>query len=195
MEEKELEIAEEWLLLEKYHFKIMTIATVLADENRAYRGKLSELCEQLNIQNSSANIAKIKSSLQLLSEQDYIKLIVDHDIYTISLAKSIEKSKNIKRIKKAWYNLIRENQKKDSWVNTFKVFLILIELKNTEIYTYAEIGNKIGISKGTVSNCIKALKTIDFKDFKFDMQIQKEQIAPNEYRTQGTIFNQMISFE
>ena len=180
MEEKELEIAEEWLTLEKYHFKIMTIATVLADENRAYRGKLSELCEQLNIQNSSANIAKIKSSLQLLSEQNYIKLIVDHDIYTISLAKSIEKSKNIKRIKKAWYNLIRESQKTDSWVNTFKVFLILIELKNTEICTYAEIGKCIGISKGTVSNCIKVLKTIDFKDFIFDIQVQKEQVVPNE---------------
>lgn len=195
MEEKELEIAEEWLTLEKYHFKIMTIATVLADENRAYRGKLSELCEQLNIQNSSANIAKIKSSLQLLSEQNYIKLIVDHDIYTISLAKSIEKSKNIKRIKKAWYNLIRESQKTDSWVNTFKVFLILIELKNTEICTYAEIGKRIGISKGTVSNCIKVLKTIDFKDFIFDIQVQKEQVVPNEFRTQGTRFNQMIIFE
>lgn len=195
MEEKELEIAEEWLVLEKYHFKIMTIATVLADENRAYRGKLSELCEQLNIQNSSANIAKIKNSLQLLSEQNYIKLIVDHDVYTISLAKSIEKSKNIKKIKKAWYNLIRENQEKDSWVNTFKVFLVLIDLKNTEIRTHAEIGKQIGISKGTVSNCIKALKTIDFKDFIFDIQVQKDRVAPNEFRTQGTSFNQMIIFE
>ena len=89
MEEKELEFAEEWLELEKYHFKILTIVTILADEQRAFRGKLSDLCENIGIQNSSANRAKIKNSLTILAENDYIRLIIDKDIYTVSLAQAI----------------------------------------------------------------------------------------------------------
>ena len=55
--EEELEFFEEWLSLEKYHFKILTMITVLADNKRAFRGKLSDLCQNLSIQNSSVNIA------------------------------------------------------------------------------------------------------------------------------------------
>ena len=62
-----IQIAEEWLELKKYDFKILVITTVLADEKRAFRGKLSVLCEYLEIGNSSANKNKIKSSEQFLN--------------------------------------------------------------------------------------------------------------------------------
>ena len=47
MDNSELEFAEEWLELEKYHFKILAVVTILADEKRAFRGKISDLCECL----------------------------------------------------------------------------------------------------------------------------------------------------
>lgn len=195
MEEKELEFAEEWLELEKYHFKILTIATILADENRAYRGKLSEFCEHIGIQNSSANRTKIKNSLFVLADNDYIRLIIDKDIYTVSLAKSIEKSKNIIKIKKAWYKLIRDNKNTASWENTLKTFLVLLELPNDKAITYEDIGAIVGVKKSTVKNCVAALKKINFKDFVFNIDLERVQLSNGEYRTKGQTYNQMLIFE
>lgn len=195
MEEKELEFAEEWLGLEKYHFKILTIATILADENRAYRGKLSEFCEHIGIQNSSANRTKIKNSLFVLADNDYIRLIIDKDIYTVSLAKSIEKSKNIIKIKKAWYKLIRDNKNTASWENTLKIFLVLLELPNDKAITYEDIGTIVGVKKSTVKNCVTALKKINFKDFVFNIDLERVQLSNGEYRTKGQTYNQMLIFE
>ena len=195
MEEKELEFAEEWLGLEKYHFKIITIATILADENRAYRGTLSEFCEHIGIQNSSANRAKIQNSLHILSNNNYIRLIIDKDIYTISLAKSIEKSNNIIKIKKAWYKLIRDNKGVASWENTLKVFLVLLELPSNQTYTYNDIGELTGVKKTTVKNCVSVLKKINFKDFIFDTELDRVEFPNGEYRTKGQVYNQIILFE
>ena len=195
MDNSELEFAEEWLELEKYHFKILAVVTILADEKRAFRGKISDLCECLGIQNLSANRAKIKNSLALLAENDYIKLIVDGDIYTISLAKSIEKSKNIIKIKRAWYKLIRDNQNIASWESTLKVFLVLLELPNTETITYTDIGNRIGLKKTTVKTCVNNLKKIDFHDFMFNIDLDRVRLSNGEYHTRGQIYNQIIKFE
>ena len=195
MEEKELEFAEEWLELEKYHFKILTIVTILADEQRAFRGKLSDLCENIGIQNSSANRAKIKNSLTILAENDYIRLIIDKDIYTVSLAQSIEKSKNIIKIKKAWYKLIRDNKNTASWESTLKVFLVLLELPSSQTFTCGDIGKLVGLKKSTVKNCVNALKKIDFKDFVFSVDLERVQLSNGEYRSKGQTYNQILIFE
>ena len=47
MEEDILEFSQQWLTLDKYPFKIITMVTVLADNQKAYRGKLSDLCQYL----------------------------------------------------------------------------------------------------------------------------------------------------
>ena len=195
MEDKELEFAEEWLELEKYHFKILAIATILADEKRAFRGKLSELCKELGIQNSSANITKIKNSLSILAENDYIKLIADNGIYTVSLAQSVAKSKNIIKIKKAWYKLIRENHLQASWESTLKVFLVLLEQPSCKSVTYEEIGTLVSLKKSTVKNCVAALKKIDFKDFIFNVELERVQLANGEYRSIGQTYQQMLIFK
>ena len=51
---EEIEFCEEWLTLKKYYFKILTMVTVLADNQKAFRGKLKDLCDSLDIQSSSA---------------------------------------------------------------------------------------------------------------------------------------------
>ena len=101
-EKEELEFLEEWFLLEKYEFKLLTIITILSDTKRAFRGKLNDLCNELSISTCS------KNSLTFLKQNDYIKVIEDKGIYTISLAHAAEKSKNIIKIKKG---LVRDYQK------------------------------------------------------------------------------------
>ena len=73
MIKEELEFLEEWFLLKKYELKLLTIITVLADNKRAFRGKLSDLCNELSISNCSKNKETIKNSLLFLEKNDYIK--------------------------------------------------------------------------------------------------------------------------
>lgn len=195
--EEELEFFEEWLSLEKYHFKILTMITVLADNKRAFRGKLSDLCQSLSIQNSSVNIAKIKTTIVSLAEDNYINIIIDKDIYTISLTKAAEKSKNVIKIKRAWYQLIRETKSSAAWESVLKVFLVLIELPQgkDQTITYEEIGITIKCSKSTVERAVKTICSIDFKDFKFQKETVKERLKNGNYRTIGTIYKQGIYFE
>ena len=142
---EELEFCEEWLTLKKYYFKILTMVTVLADNQKAFRGKIKDLCHSLDIQSSSANIQKIRESINFLAENDYIKVIVDNNIYTISLAHAAEKSKKVIKIKKTWYKLIRESEGTASWENTLKVFLVITELAAGDVIKYTEIAEKTGI--------------------------------------------------
>ena len=42
--QNEAEFEFEWLLRQKYEFKILTLIAVLADNNLAYRGTLNDMC-------------------------------------------------------------------------------------------------------------------------------------------------------
>ena len=189
-----IQIAEEWLELKKYDFKILVITTILADEKRAFRGKLSVLCEYLEIGNSSANKNKIKSSLSFLEENNFIKTIVDKDVYTISLSKSIENTKHIISIKKAWYKLIRNNSGDASWENVLKVFFKIIELRNDQLITYQEIGETLGIKVNTVANCIKAIEKINFEDFIIRSNTHIKRREDGTYVTLGKTYEQMMAW-
>ena len=195
--EEILEFSTECLSLEKYHFKILTMITVLADSKAAFRGKISDLCHSLSIQTSSGNITKIKSSLDFLTKSNYINILVDKDIYTVTLTKAAESNKNIIKIKNAWYKLIKETPSEAAWENMLKVFLVLIELPSCEDkpITYKEIGDIIKCSKSTVQRAVKTICNIDFKDFKFIKDVKKERLNDGSYRTTGTIYTQGIFFE
>ena len=194
---EELEFSKEWLSLEKYHFKILTMVTVLADNQKAYRGKLADLCQYLSIKPSPVNIHNIKASLDYLVLNNYVNTMTDKDIYTISLSKLAEKNSNIIRIKRAWYKLIRESKSEAAWEQVLKVFLILLELSQNgeRTITYAEIGNQIKCAKSTVERAIKTLCKIDFQDFKIIKETQKTRLADGSYRTLGTTYKQGIFFE
>lgn len=73
-EKEELEFLEEWFLLKKYEFKLLTIITILSDNKRAFRGKLSDLCNELSISNCSKNKETIKNSLLFLKKMITLKL-------------------------------------------------------------------------------------------------------------------------
>ena len=192
---EEIEFCEEWLTLKKYYFKILTMVTVLADNQKAFRGKLKDLCDSLDIQSSSANIQKIRESINFLAENDYIKVIVDNNIYTISLAHAAEKSKKVIKIKKTWYKLIRESEGTASWENTLKVFLVITELAAGEIIKYAEIAEKTGIKNRTVQSCVKTISSIDFGAFQITKEIHTRKNADGTYITDGQSFDKGMRFE
>lgn len=205
MEEKvknEYEFHEEWLELEKYQFKIMTVITVLADNNRAFRGKLSELCKEMSIQASGGNTKKIKNTLDCLCEQGYITILQDKDIYNVSLARAAEQSKKITTIKKSWYKLIREakkNGKTDAaWETMLKVFVVLLDYteKNTEdLHTYKEIAEKIGVQQTTVRRCVEGICAIDFVDFEIMREVVNVKDEEGKYTGLGQHYFRGVNFK
>lgn len=195
MAKEEIEFMEEWLSLEKYHFKILTMITVLADNNRAFRGKLKDLCNELGIKFNQGSKSRIIATLNYLTQENYINTIEDKGIYTISLAAAAEKSKKIITIKKAWYKLIREAKGEAAWDSVLKTFLVISELPHDTIITYNEIGKMVSLGETTVKNCIKTICNIDFGDF----EIAKEKItlhpAENLFIGQGQTYSKVINFE
>lgn len=199
MEKDELKFCSEWLTLENYSFKILAIITVLADNKLAFRGTLADLCKSLGVGNSSPNKNRIKRELDFLQQNNFAQIIIDKDIYTISLAAAAEKSKNIIKIKKAWYTLIRDTHSstkpETSWESMLKVFLILLELPPDNTYTYTSIGERAGLKKSAIGRCVKALEKIDFKDFRFSVTTDKVRTETGKYYNLGRTYCQMIEFK
>lgn len=194
MIKEELEFLEEWFLLKKYEFKLLTIITVLADNKRAFRGKLSDLCNELSISNCSKNKETMKNSLSFLEKNDYIKVIIDNDIYTISLAHAAEKSKNIIKIKKAWYEIIKNADCEASWESLLKVFLKILELSQDKTYTYKQIGELTSFSKSTVERCVKTIKKLKFDDMVIRVDLIKTKDSNGEYKTKGQTYTQVYDW-
>ncbi len=81
--EDELIFSKKWFTLDKYYFKILTIITELADNTSTFKGTLSDICENLTIQNSSGNKNKIKAALAYLEKNNYISVSIGKKIYTV----------------------------------------------------------------------------------------------------------------
>jgi len=180
---------EDWLSLDKYNFKILTIATILANENRAYCGTLEKFCEEIGVVNNQENIKKIKRSLKFLYDSGHIDLKILKEIYTIILTPEARKDNNIIKIKKAWYELIRENSIGVSWENVLKVFLVIYDeldrFDNETLATNLRIAYPLGIKEKTVGRCMKIIESIDFGDFKIRSKIVIKKKLDGEYQCLG----------
>ena len=155
--EKELDFLIEWIPLDKKHFRILTLVTVLADNNRGFRGTIKEFCDELGIKNSAVNTKSIKESIKHLADNDYLTITIDENIYNISLAAAAEKSKKIIKIKKAWYKMLREDAGATTWENALKVLLRIMEQPQDTPITNEMLGAETGLSKTTVERCVKAI--------------------------------------
>lgn len=192
---QEITMLGEWLPLDKSYFKILAVVAVLADSNLAFRGKLKDLCEEIGIKPSSVNKDRLKDSLEFLSKNGYVRVIIDHSVYTISLAASAEKSQNVKKIKKAWYQLIRETDSEASWDSNLKMFLYLFELPPDRKLTYKEIGRDINISKSTVGKCVRTICSINFIDFQIYAKKENHQGEEGNIYCMGQRYEQGLNFE
>lgn len=193
-----IEIPKEWIMLDKYNFKILVLIVVLADNNRAFRGKISEFCNELCIQSSSRNMENIKNSLQFLEQQGYIKIIQDKLIYTITLSDNANKNKKIISIKKIYYKLLKDNYNR-SWENILKVFMYLLDLDiNDNIRTYKEIAEETNCSVSTIKNAVKRICSIEFPLLSINKEVIKEKYidctGEKHFFNVGTRYEQGIAF-
>lgn len=191
----EVEFYYDALTLEKYPFRILALVTVLADEKRAYRGTLSELCRELEIQPSGGNTARIKEALKVLVQNQYVHVLVDNYTYTITLTHAAAKDEKVLKIKKAWYALIREKSGTRDWGNALKVFLFLLDIPRDTPITYQAIGNQIAVSSSTVQRCVKHICSINFTDFKILKKAVNVKQPDGTFVCLGNTYEQALIFE
>ena len=169
---EEAEFEYDWLIRQKYEFKILTLIAVLADNNLAYRGTLKEMCEFFGVASGdSRNNRNIKDAIDKLEQDGLLKQIKDGRTYTLTLSKKGEKRKQVIRIQKEWVEIAKRHKSTDparstDWVNLLKVWLFLIDNKKETLYIH-EIATALGISTSTVKRAKSILehelKAIDSK--------------------------------
>lgn len=173
---QEAEFEKEWLSMEKYDFKILTLIAVLAQNGLAYRGKLKDMCEFLGVANQTNNKNKIKEAIENLQKDGYIYCIKDGQTYTLTLQVRAERDRQIIRIKKQWVAMIKD-VKGAAWDTILRVWLYLID-NHKEIIRNADIATDLNISVSTVKR-VKTILVDELHAIKCTDRAKK--IAPGTY--------------
>lgn len=157
----EAEFEFEWLLRQKYEFKILTLIAVLADNNLAYRGTLKDMCEFFGVKpGDSRTNNQIKAAIMKLEADGLLKQIVDGRTFTLTLSKKGEQRKRVISIQKEWVEIAKGYKSGDnsiSWMNLLKVWLYLIDNKK-EIIKTSEIAEELDLKPDSVKRAKKALE-------------------------------------
>ena len=169
LQDDEAGFEKEWLKLEKYNFKLLTLVAVLAQNHLAYRGTVAEMCDYLGIDNQTKNRRAITTAITQLEEKGMVKTILDNNkVYTITLSVKAEKKKDVIVIQKKWIEMVQGLKSRGvSWDNVLRVWLYLIA-NEEEIITSKKIAADLGISERKVArikdvlvNDLKAIKCQD----------------------------------
>lgn len=169
LQDDEAGFEKEWLKLEKYNFKLLTLVAVLAQNHLAYRGTVAEMCDYLGINNQTKNRKAITTAIAQLEEKGMVKTILDNNkVYTITLSVKAEKKKDVIVIQKKWIEMVQGLKSRGvSWDNVLRVWLYLIA-NEEEIITSKKIAADLGISERKVArikdvlvNDLKAIKCQD----------------------------------
>ena len=168
LQDDEAGFEKEWLKLEKYNFKLLTLVAVLAQNHLAYRGTVAEMCEYLGIDNQTKNRRAITTAIEQLEKKGMVKTILDGKVYTITLSVKAEKKKDVIVIQKKWIEMVQGLKSRGvSWDNVLRVWLYLIA-NEEEIITSKKIAADLGISERKVArikdvlvNDLKAIKCQD----------------------------------
>lgn len=159
--QNEAEFEFEWLLRQKYEFKILTLIAVLADNNLAYRGTLKDMCEFFGVKSGdSTNNKNIKAAIDKLEADGLLKQIKDGRTFTLTLSKKGEQRKRVIRIQKEWVEIAKNYKSEENsiaWINLLKVWLYLIDNKK-EILTTKGIAKELGLSESIVKRAKQALQ-------------------------------------
>lgn len=152
------EFEKEWLKMEKYDFKILTLIAVLAENKLAYRGKIKDMCEFLGVKSGQSRTNKaIKDAIEKLEKEEYIYAVKDKQTYTLTLRVKAEKKREIIKIQKKWIEMVKSlDSKQTSWDTILRVWLYLID-NQKEIITNKDISNDLGISDTAVKRVKKVL--------------------------------------
>ena len=172
LQDDEAGFEKEWLKLEKYNFKLLTLVAVLAQNHLAYRGTVAEMCDYLGIDNQTKNRRAITTAIAQLEEKGMVKTILDNNkVYTITLSVKAEKKKDVIVIQKKWIEMVQGLKGGVSWDNVLRVWLYLIA-NEEEIITSKKIAADLGMSKSMVDR-IKIVLVSDLKAIKCQNRAKK----------------------
>ena len=165
LQDDEAGFEKEWLKLEKYNFKLLTLVAVLAQNHLAYRGTVAEMCDNLGIDNQTKNRRAITTAIAQLEEKGMVKTILDNNkVYTITLSVKAEKKKDVIVIQKKWIEMVQGLKGGVSWDNVLRVWLYLIA-NEEEIITSKKIAADLGMKKSMVDR-IKIILVNDLQAIK-----------------------------
>ena len=171
LQDDEAGFEKEWLKLEKYNFKLLTLVAVLAQNHLAYRGTVAEMCDYLGINNQTKNRKAITTAIAQLEKKGMIKTILDGKVYTITLSVKAEKKKDVIVIQKKWIEMVQGLTTGVTWDNVLRVWLYLIA-NEEEIITSKKIAADLGMSKSMVDR-IKIILVSDLKAIKCQNRAKK----------------------
>ena len=164
LQDDEAGFEKEWLKLEKYNFKLLTLVAVLAQNHLAYRGTVAEMCEYLGVDNQTKNRRAITTAIEQLEKKGMVKTILDGKVYTITLSVKAEKKKDVIVIQKKWIEMVQGLKGGVSWDNVLRVWLYLIA-NEEEIITSKKIAADLGMKKSMVDR-IKIILVNDLQAIK-----------------------------
>ena len=181
LQDDEAGFEKEWLKLEKYNFKLLTLVAVLAQNHLAYRGTVAEMCEYLGVDNQTKNRRAITTAIEQLEKKGMIKTILDGKVYTITLSVKAEKKKDVIVIQKKWIEMVQGLKGGVSWDNVLRVWLYLIA-NEEEIITSKKIAADLGMTKRMVDR-IKVVLVNDLQAIK--CQNRSKKISEGNFKKLG----------
>ena len=164
LQDDEAGFEKEWLKLEKYNFKLLTLVAVLAQNHLAYRGTVAEMCDYLGVDNQTRNRRAITTAIAQLESKGMVKTILDGKVYTITLSVKAEKKKDVIIIQKKWIEMVQGLTTGVTWDNVLRVWLYLIA-NEEEIITSKKIAADLGMKKSMVDR-IKIVLVSDLQAIK-----------------------------
>ena len=181
LQDDEAGFEKEWLKLEKYNFKLLTLVAVLAQNHLAYRGTVAEMCEYLGVDNQTKNRRAITTAIEQLEKKGMVKTILDGKVYTITLSVKAEKKKDVIVIQKKWIEMVQGLTTGVTWDNVLRVWLYLIA-NEEEIITSKKIAADLGMTKRMVDR-IKVVLVNDLQAIK--CQNRSKKISEGNFKKLG----------
>lgn len=181
LQDDEAGFEKEWLKLEKYNFKLLTLVAVLAQNHLAYRGTVAEMCEYLGVDNQTKNRKAITTAITQLEKKGMVKTILDGKVYTITLSVKAEKKKDVIVIQKKWIEMVQGLTTGVTWDNVLRVWLYLIA-NEEEIITSKKIAADLGMTKRMVDR-IKVVLVNDLQAIKCKNRSKK--ISEGNFKSLG----------
>lgn len=190
--EKNAEIERDWLEVESYQFKILIMIACLAQEKKAFRGTLSDMRKFLGISKGGSANARIKTAINTLVKREKIKVLVEDDIWTLTLSTKAERDSKVIKIKNAYINAIQnyktESEDAVAWDTVLKV-LIFLWTDTKEIRRYSEIAKLLSIGEHTVKRAVKALTTIYFDNLIIEKKLAWYKDFNGEWKVVGNKYS------
>lgn len=144
-------------------FDFMVFLGIIMTPLQVFRGSYGDFLNYVQVQNNKDNREKLRKSLEILNEEDYIHYKIDktdENYFFAGIYRKVEEeiSVGIDMIKEC--KILALKEKKRSWVNLLKVWLGVkyLYIQDLQPYTVQDLCNLIGLSAYQVREAGKVLE-------------------------------------